>query len=436
MTLAPSDWWIIATAAACSALCGLLGVYLVLRRLSMLGDAISHAVLPGLAGAFLLSGTRDLGPMLVGAATVGLLTAAASAALARSGRVREDAAMGIVFTTLFALGVVIIAVLPSRLHLDADHVLYGNLEQVFLAVPVGLPWSIAGVPLQAPRPFATVAATLLICAVLAVLFFKELKLVAFDPALATAMGFSAAVVHYAVITAVAGASVVCFEAVGSVLVVAMLVAPAATAHLLTDRLGRMTVLSVILGISAGLLGSLAAIATDVKVAGMIAVVGGGQFALAALFAPQHGAVPKLSRRLSLRLRVVREDLLGLLYRWHEASTSGPKPGLTPDHAAAAIGAGVLARLSLASLRREGSIVTKPDGTLALSPAGLAAARELISGHRLWEAYLARHLGLPLDHLHEPSHRVEHYLSANLRQTLREELGEQQADPHGKPIPPA
>ena len=429
ITLHAHDWWVILTASLAALACGLAGVYLVLRRLSMLGDAISHAILPGLAGAFILTGSRDVGAMLLGAAAVGLLTALLSSALHRVGQVHEDAALGVVFTTLFALGVLLISWVARDIDLDPGCVLYGLIEFIpFDTV------RLAG--LDIPRAALTLA--LASAAVLAVitLFHKEIRLVAFDPYLATTMGFSALLVHGGLLALIAGVTVVSFESVGTILVVTMLIAPGATAHLLTDRFGRLYALAAVLAVSAAVLGYLLALRWNTSVAGMISVVAGAQFAAAALLAPRHGVLGRVANRARLALRIAREDVLGLLYRWHERAADDPRarPLRLPE-VRAALDTGWLASAAVATLRRRGEIARDPDGTLRLTPLGLTDARQIVRTHRLWELYLARHLGLKPDHLHAPAHRVEHFITPALGAHLADAAGPTAADPHGRPIPP-
>lgn len=433
--LSAADWWTLSTGVVCAVACGVAGCYLVLRRMSLLGDAISHAVLPGLAVAFILTGTRDPLAMLTGAAGAGVATAGLSAGLSRVGRIAEDAALGVVFTVLFALGVILLAFLPSDLHLDASCVLYGNLEFVALD-------TVRVLGVDVPRVLLPLGAVLAVVVGAVVVGFKELGIVAFDPALARSMGIPAGVIHAAMLALVAAATVVSFEAVGSVLVVAMLIAPCATARLITDRLGWTYGLSALLAASAASVGYALAAAMDAPVAGMISVVAGGQFALAALVAPSHGMAARAVTRLGLALRITREDILGLLFRWDErrsgaGGVSGRAvPPLRAADVAAAIGSPWTARLALWGLHRRRMIERAPDGTIRPTEAGRASGASVVRTHRLWEAYLARHLGLPLDHLHAASHRAEHFIPADLEERVRAEVGDPVADPHGRPIPRA
>lgn len=426
LAISANDAWTIATASTCAVACGILGCFLVLRRLSLLGDAISHAILPGLAMAFILTASRDVVPMLLGATVVGVLTAGLSAAIHRWGRIPEDAAMGVVFTSLFAVGVIMMAWMPRSLDLDPGCVLYGVLESTSLDTV-----HIAGIEL--PRAFTSLSVTLLLAAGFVTLCYKELKLTSFDPALASALGYSVALIHYTFISLVAATAVVSFEAVGSILVIVMLIAPGATAHLLTDRLGRMILLAAGLATLSSVSGYLLAIYLDTSASGMISVVSGAQFALAVFAAPRHGIISKAITRAALSSRIAREDILGMLYRWNERKEVDPAAApLVGGDIALALRRPIAARMAMRRLAREGLLVSDAAG-VHLTRSGIERARGIVRSHRLWETFLANHLGLPLDHLHEPSHRVEHFITREMQSELTTLAPD--TDPHGKNIPP-
>jgi manganese/zinc/iron transport system permease protein len=418
----PIAFWIVATGLLVNVSGALLGNYLVLRRLSMLGDAISHAVLPGLAISFLVAQVRSPWAMMLGALAAGLVTVLLTELIRKYAKVAEDAAMGVVFTALFALGVVIISKVASQVDLDPGCVLYGILESAAIdTVPV--------LGLEVPRITLTLGVTTLAVIVFVAVFWKELKIVSFDPALATTLGINATLVHYLLMAMVAIFTVAAFEAVGSILVVAMLVAPSATAYLLTDRLGRMAAWSVAAGVSAALLGRWSAWHLDTSAAGMMAVIAGVQFALAALFAPRYGYLARRLFQARVALRIAREDWLAMLYRWSELSPERPMPR---REAFTAIGGGSMAYLALAQLRLAGTVAAG-DAALALTEAGRRHGGGIVQGHRLWETYLAKHFALPADHLHAPAHRVEHFLRPELRRDIAAEVEHPQTDPHGRPI---
>lgn len=300
------DGWIIAAGAACAAASALLGPYLVLRKMSMMGDAISHAVLPGLALAFLMTGSRASLPMFIGAAVVGLLTAIFTEWIRSFGKVDEGASMGVVFTGLFALGLVLIVQAADMVDLDPGCVLYGAIELTPLDTTDFFGH-------QVPRVVLTLSAVALLNLTCVLLFYKELKITSFDPALATTLGINSRLMHYLLMTLVAITAVASFEAVGNILVVAMLIVPAASAYMLTDRLGPMIFLSVLFGIASAVLGHVGAIAIpplfgygSTVTAGMMALAAGLLFVLAALAGPRHGIVTKWLHRARLSAQLEAE----------------------------------------------------------------------------------------------------------------------------------
>src|SRR5262249_54856905 len=248
--------------------CALPGVFLILRRLALLSDAITHAVLLGIVIAFFV--TRDLASpwLVIGAALTGVLTVSLVELLHRTGSVREDAAIGLIFPVLFSLGVILISRTQAKdVHLDTDAVLMGNLE---LSVNYRLhAWGRDLGPLS----LYVMGPILLINVLFIALFYKELKLATFDAGLAAALGFTPAVLHYALMTLVSVTAVGAFDAVGSVLVVAFMIVPPATAYLLTDRLSRMLLTSALLGAVNAVAGFwLARLLDAANVAGSIATV--------------------------------------------------------------------------------------------------------------------------------------------------------------------
>jgi manganese/zinc/iron transport system permease protein len=419
----PEGAWILLTAAATSAACALVGSFLVLRRMSLMGDAIAHAVLPGLAVAFILSKSFSLGPLILGAVAAALLTTFLTQTLHEYAGVPSDASMGVVFTSLFAVGVVLIKRGIQGVHFDVKCVYEGTIEWT-----PWFRWDMFGYEL--PRAFVVAAGVFLFNLAVIALLWKEFKVSSFDPALATTMGFPATAMHYLLMFLVALTSVASFEAVGSILVVAMLIVPPATAHLLADRLGPMIALSVGLAVIAAILGYVLGVLLDNNIAAMMTVSAAALYGLAVFASPRYGIVSTLVRNLQMSLRVVREDLLAMLYRVEELG-SGRR--LAPAEAQTALGGGMLARWGLAGLVRDGR-VSRTGDQLALTPAGRDAARQLVRSHRLWESYLVKFLGLPLDHVHEPAHRVEHYITPELQEMLESKVESTGLDPHGRRIP--
>lgn len=420
-----NEWWVLAVSMMTNVACGLVGCYLVLRRVSLMGDALSHAVLPGLVIAFLASGSVAIGYMLIGAFLVGLLATFLTEALHRQGGAPADASMGVVFTSLFALGVILMRIYTDgHADLDADCVLQGQLALMPQNRIDLWGWEL-------PRAAASIGVALAVNLLFITLFWKELIISSFDPGLATTMGFRAGWMHYLLMATVAMTTVGSFEAVGSILVVAMLIVPGATAHLLTDRLAWMLWISAGVGILAAYLGfGVSAVALDIEPAGATAVAAGLIYLLAVFFSPRYGIVSAVARNARLTSQILREDLLAMLYRLEELAVNR---SLGPREAVAAVGGGVLAHWGIFRLMRRGEI-RREDGAIRLTERGRSRATHLVRSHRLWEAYLVEFLGLPLDHVHGPATRMEHYIGAHLQEQIAADLRHGATDPHGRQIP--
>lgn len=281
--------WIILIGCLVATACALVGSFLVLRKLAMLGDAISHAVLPGIVIAFMLTGSRDVLPMLLGAGAFGLLTVFITDLLNRYGKLQSDASMGVTFTWLFALGVILVTRYTAQVDLDVDCVLYGDI----LFAPFDT-LVIDGRDLG-PRAAWLLGGITLLNATVLLLGYKQFKICTFDPALAAAMGIQVALWHYLLMALVSLTTVAAFESVGAILVVAMLVIPANTAYLLTERLSHMLLLSVLIGCISAIGGYALATALDASIAAAMAVVAGLLFFLAALLAPRNGILARITR---------------------------------------------------------------------------------------------------------------------------------------------
>ena len=418
--------WTVAAASLCSLSCALLGTYLVLRKLSLLGDAISHAILPGLALAFLLTGSRNPLPMFFGAALFGLATAFISQFLTRFCRVDQGASLGVVFTTFFALGVLLIRMAADHIDLDPGCVLYGLLEYTPL-------YTVTVLGVEIPRSIVTLAPMLCINLLFISILYKELQITAFDPALATTVGINATLVHALLLTAVAGTSVASFESVGSILVVAMFIIPPATARLLTDRLLTTLVLSGCFGILSACGGYWGAVVLNTSVAGMMSVVAAAMFFTAFICSPRYGVIGRAIQRMQLQLRVLSEDILGLAFRCQEESFVRAFP-LTPRNIVNAMGGGLMPRLALRSLLRSNLLTRGSDGVYALTSSGEDHAKRIVRTHRLWETFLVQHLKLSPDHVHQTATTLEHYTTPEMEGALQLKTGGAAVDPHGKAIP--
>lgn len=278
--------WILLTASLVGISCGIVGVLLILRRMAMMADAISHTVLLGIVTAYLLTQSLNGIHMVIGAAITGVLTAYLVQWLNTRG-VQQDAAIGVVFTTLFALGVILIATKVGNVHLDVKHALMGEITFI--------PWDTIDIPIIGPIPIATLTLTIVLFVVLFIisLFYKEWKITTFDPALAASIGIPVVAMHYLYMTVLSITTVAAFDAVGAIMVVAMLITPAASAYLWTDRLIVMFVLSAIFGVLSAVSGYYFAVLIDTSISGSMAFATGVVFLISILFSPRHGLLSYL-----------------------------------------------------------------------------------------------------------------------------------------------
>ncbi|MCB9771831.1 MAG: metal ABC transporter permease [Candidatus Omnitrophica bacterium] len=273
---------IIILASLVALTCALPGVFLVLRRISLMSDAISHAILLGIVVMFFI--TKDLSSplLLIGATITGVLTVTVTEMLIRTQKVKKDTAIGLVFPFLFSIGVILLNKYASGIHLDADCILFGEIafapfdRFIFQNVDLG------------PIGLWLMSVVFLLNLTFIIVFYKELKLATFDPALAAALGFTPILLHYALMSLVSITAVGAFENVGSILVVALFIAPPATAYLLTNRLSVMLILSGAIGIIAAISGYWLAHFLDANIAGSMATMCGVIFFIVFIFAPEHG----------------------------------------------------------------------------------------------------------------------------------------------------
>ncbi len=286
-----SDLIIVGAAVLVAANCASIGVFLVLRQMAMMSDAIGHAVLLGIVIAVFSAGGREPVPVIVGGVLSGILTVSLVELLYRSGKLKQDSSIGIVFPFLFAIGVILVTQ-AGNLHIDAQHVLYGSIEFApFDTLHVG--------------DFDAGSRSLWVLGILAIanvsfvgILYKELKISTFDKSLALGIGMMPLLVHYLLMVMVATTAVVAFESVGAILVIAFFIVPASAAYLLTDRLSKMLALSVFLGIASAVTGYLLAVLADVSISGSMATMAGAIFGLVWVFAPNRRGLISRWRRIS------------------------------------------------------------------------------------------------------------------------------------------
>lgn len=356
-----SDDAVILLTGACAAVaCALPGTFLVLRGMSLIGDAISHAVLPGIVLAFLITNSVSAWPVVVGAGALGLVTVFLIETLVKTRRVKEDASIAVVFPALFALGVLLIVQYAQQKDLDQECVLYGLIEYAPLdLVAVG--------GIEVARPLLVLGVAALANALFVVLLWKELKLTTFDAAAAATLGLSPVLVHYLLMGVVSVTTVASFESVGAILVVALLIVPPATAYLLTERLRWMVPLAAAVGVAASALGYLLARALDASIAGSMAAAMGALFLLALLLAPREGALARLVRGRRMRERVARALVLERLGRAPARDDELARDLAWPKGRVGAV---------LAALHANG-LVAVEAGIARTTDAGLEYARDVV-----------------------------------------------------------
>ncbi len=284
-------------ASLVAAACAIPGTFLVLRKMALISDAISHSILPGIVIGFFI--TQDLNSplLIILAALSGLVTVVLVEFIQKTGLVKEDTAIGLVFPVLFSIGVILIAQNANDIHLDVDAVLLGEIAFApFDRLEIG------GVDVG-PKSMWIIGSILLITLSLLIAFYKELKVSTFDPGISAALGFSPVVIHYGLMTVSSVTTVGAFDAVGAILVVALIIAPAATAYLLTTNLKKMLFLSIFFGVFCAIAGYWMANLLDASIAGSMTTVLGIVFFLVYMFAPDKGLLAVLYRQSRQKLEV-------------------------------------------------------------------------------------------------------------------------------------
>ena len=304
-----------------SASCALPGAFLVLRKMSMICDSITHTILLGIVLAFFVVHDLNSPLLIIGATLMGLLTVYLIEVVARTKIVSEDASIGLIFPLLFSIAIILISKEAGHVHLDTDSVLLGELafapfnRVIFGGFDFG------------PKALYTSAITLIINLTLVILFFKELKIVTFDPLLAATLGIAPVLVHYGLMTSVALTTVVSFEAVGSILVIAFMVGPATTAYLLTDDVKKLLLLSILFSTISSILGYQFAFIFDVSIAGSMALMVGLVFLVSLIVAPKRGLIALYKIRKERKLEFEKTILLLHIYNHQEAADEMAENGL-------------------------------------------------------------------------------------------------------------
>jgi len=391
-------------------MCGVLGCFIVLRNMSLVGDALAHAVLPGVVVGFVVGGAGVMA-IFTGAVVAGLITAALITWIQHNVKTKNDAAIGIVFTAMFSIGVMWISkVAREGAHLDLDHFLFGNV----LGLSDSDLYLTAGI---------TVYVLLSV-----VLFYRYLFATTFQPVIAETMGVSVQAVHYYLMLLLSFAVVASMQAVGVILVVAMLITPASTALLLANRLKYMLFISAGIGVAASVIGLIITDFYNTTPGPAMAVTATFFYALAVFFAPQKGLLFKFLYKRKTRKRIQFEDTLKQTLKLHERSSLSlpnlqERLGFTTN----------TLKYNLNLLRQKG-LISRRKNALAITPEGIKQATRLVRAHRLWETYLVQEMSMDAGQIHDEAEKFEHVLTDELMDEIEANLSYPKLDPHGAPIP--
>jgi len=399
--------------------CGLMGAFLVVRKLSLMGDALSHAVLPGVALGFLWNMSKDPVAIFIGAVVAGLLGAGTVQLIRNTTKHKEDAALGFVLASFFGVGICLFTMiqnLPAGNKSGLDKFMFGQAA----ALSHGDVMLLGGVT---------------VLAVVAVgLFYKEYRVTSFDAGFARSLGMPVQIFHYSLMLLLAFAIVASLQAVGVVLVSAMLVIPAAAAFLLTDRLGSMLLLSALFGLCSGAFGSfLSFVGRNLPTGPFMVLAAAGVFAAALFFGPRHGILSRWWRQRSHSARIQRENTLKAIYHVLEADEFCRELATVTELAERRRETLEETMRQLAAVRRAGFVTISGD-SLSLTPSGWQRACEIVRNHRLWELYLTNAAQIAADHVHEDAENIEHVLGQETVLKLEKRLNYATRDPHGKLIP--
>lgn len=394
--------------------CGVIGCFVILRRMAFLGDALAHAMLAGVTSGYLLMqmmfGVDAHAPaMLVGSIIAGLITVALIGFVSRVSRIKEDTAIGIMYTGIFAVGGVLASAFSHLIHIDLFHFVTGTV----LAVHDSDLWVMA------------IVASFVLAVV--VLFFRYFKITTFDPVMAASLGIPVVVFDYLLTTCTSLVVVSAVSLVGVILVVGLLVTPAATAYLLCNRLDRMMVLAATFGVT-GVVGGLY-VATwfgSIAPGPAMVIVCTLQFLLVLAVAPRYGLISGYLRRRNQVPQQMLEDVIGTFRYGRDRELSFE---FVAQHVE---GSPQLLRRTLKSMERN-DLIRMDGDLLRLTKSGRHEAQRLKRAHRLWEAYL-QHVGTPEEELHEMAHQLEHVHDEDAVDYLDDKLGHPLTDPHGAVIP--
>jgi len=409
-----SEEWAIRALIASSLvgiMCGTIGSFMVLRNMSLIGDAISHAILPGIFVAFIVLGYSATG-FFIGTLIAALISVVAMTWIQDNIKTKNDAALGIVFTFMFSLGVIGISYLNNQegVHLDLKDFLFGTVlgvsnEDIAITAMVTI-FSISSI----------------------ILFYRYLFITTFQPAIAATMGISVKVMHYFLMLLLSIAIVASLRTVGIILVVAMLITPSATALLLSDKLKNVIAISGFIGLISAVLGLILAIIFNTTPGPAMCVVVTAIYFSAVFFSSKSGLLPKWIRKSKLTKQIEQEDIIKYLYK---------NKKIAPGNVAQV---GERLGIKVSKMKKHlkalaaSNKMSFANHHYTLTHEGQEVAQDLVRAHRLWETFLVNKVGLKDNEIHEDAEKYEHLLDPDILDQLDAKLGYPTFDPHGSPIP--
>lgn len=415
----PNVRYVTLGAVLLTAISAVVGCFTFLRRRALVGDAVAHAVLPGVCLAFLLSGTKDPVYLLIGAASTGWLSLWTMDWITHYSRIREDTAIGLVLSVFFGLGILILTYIQK--HGPAGQ---SGLDTFLFGQAAAL----IGKDLYT---FGSVAGILLLATLL---FYKEFKLISFDPAYASTLGLPVRTLELILSTLTVLAVVIGIQAVGVVLMAAMLITPAAAARFWTHNLRNMLLLAALLGAISGFAGAFISFTAPAMPTGpwIVLVVSFIAF-VSFLLAPGKGMAARWIRHRQNRRRILEENILKTFYHLGEADNTFYAVRSRAD---------LLSRRPMHKRDLEHGLrrlvrrqeIRQQDQGWKVSESGYRRGKAITKLHRLWELYLANYLKLQADHVHEDAEIIEHVITPEIEAALLELLEHPHIDPHGREIP--
>jgi manganese/zinc/iron transport system permease protein len=415
----PNIRFVVIGAMLLTASSAIVGTFTFLHKKSLVGDAIAHAVLPGICLGFILSGTKNPAYLIAGAFITGWLSLAAVEFITRRTRIKEDTAIGLVLSVFFGIGIVMLTVIQksgNAAQSGLDHFLFGKAA------------ALVGEDLMV---FGTVAVILLLCVFL---LFKEFSLLAFDKAYAQSIGLPVRKIELVLTSLIVLAVVIGIQAVGVVLMAAILITPAAAARFWTHKISVMVLLASLFGAFSGLAGAYISYIAPAMPTGPWIVIVISTIAFISFFlAPRRGVISRMIRQRAIRRTINNENVLKTLYQLGEESKNFFLPRTEADIIRKRSYPSPLLTAVLHRLRRQG-YVERIATTWQLTEEGMSRGQRVVRIHRLWELYLTTHVNIAPDHVHDDADTIEHLLTPELETELERLLNYPTVDPHQAEIP--